>query len=112
MSNTIPFYRPVNDDVWLGVIKDRNSDEWHAVRWDRCEKRSPISGHKYNERQCAVLNMSVNSYDDSENMVYAVPCDGQRLGFVCKMYKGEIPKGREMSITRQINTTKLGNTTR
>lgn len=94
--NTFPFQRPTNHDIWLGMTKDKNSEIWYTVRSTKCiERNFTISGHNHSERQCAILNMSVSSHADTDNMIYADSCDAQLLGFACLVPKGRIPKGKE-----------------
>jgi hypothetical protein len=82
-------------DVWMGLIKHSDSDIWYEVRRNMCPSKSyTFSGQVHRERQCAVLNMSMSSLEDTDNMIYAVPCDAQTLGFACIMSMGEIPHGK------------------
>ncbi|XP_048775470.2 uncharacterized protein LOC125680071 [Ostrea edulis] len=84
---------PTNHDIWLGMTKDKNSEIWYTVRSTKCiERNFTISGHNHSERQCAILNMSVSSHADTDNMIYADSCDAQLLGFACLVPKGRIPK--------------------
>jgi hypothetical protein len=79
------------------MTKDKNSTTWYADRWGSCEEHNfTLSGQVYSERQCGVLNMSVSSYTDTSDIVYAVSCDERRLGFVCQVPKGELPEGRKI----------------
>ncbi|XP_062586023.1 uncharacterized protein LOC134247709 [Saccostrea cucullata] len=83
----------VSDDVWIGLIKEQYSDLWYEVR-SNCPERKGIAGEKFEERQCAVLNMSAVSSSD-KSLIYASPCDERNFGFVCLQSLGPIPQDVE-----------------
>ncbi|XP_062586016.1 uncharacterized protein LOC134247700 [Saccostrea cucullata] len=86
----------ITEDIWLGIIKNQNSDKWLEVReGNRClEKNGAFSKQNHLDRQCAVLNMSADSHSDNL-LIYASPCDGQNFGFVCEVKYGSLPKDVE-----------------
>lgn len=87
--------RPASEDVWIGMIKHANSNFWYPAMNDKCEEENiTLSGQLFHERQCAVLNMSGNSYSGNSNIIYAAACEENFLGFVCLANYGLIPNGK------------------
>lgn len=87
-------YRNTSDDVWLGMYKHPNSSSWYLVKEDKCEEVNiTLPGQLFQERQCAVLNMSGPSYSGNSRVIYAEDCEGRTLGFVCLVSYGDVIKG-------------------
>lgn len=76
------------------MYKHPNSSSWYLVKEDKCEEVNiTLPGQLFQERQCAVLNMSGPSYSGNSRVIYAEDCEGRTLGFVCLVSYGDILKG-------------------
>lgn len=64
------------------------------------EENKTLLGQLFHERQCAVLNMSGNSYSGNFNIMYAAACEEKVLGFVCLANHGLVPSGKILLQTR------------
>lgn len=88
-------HRRTSDDVWIGMRKHANSNFWYPTMHDICkEENITLPGQLFHERQCAVLNMSGNSYSGNFNIMYAAACEEKFLGFVCLANYGLVPSGK------------------
>ncbi|XP_052720736.1 uncharacterized protein LOC128192229 [Crassostrea angulata] len=92
-----------SDDVWIGMIKHANSNFWYPTMHGICkEENKTLPGQLFHERQCAVLNMSGNSYSGNFNIMYAAACEEKFLGFVCLANHGLVPSDVEFHILSEV----------